>query len=237
MQEMMNPELNVVFMPKGSFQLEWADMQDAINKSSRLLQEEIYKQFSADADSWILFLGFCDHQVSLSPSLDYWRNFSGVFARRLCQTPDIAPHKCCIGRGIAALKPKCVNDKFLYQAMLSHAKTLLKMAQGNRFQNINSKQLSDLILSLPPLLEQKKIAEILKTVDDAIEKTAQPIEKTKEIKRSLMQSMKKRQNKIVELMSLMGDLIAMELDHEKYLEMLKKGLAQVLLTGKTRVGV
>ena len=85
----MNQELNVVVMPNGSFQLEWTDTQDAINKSSRLLQEEIYKQFSADADSWLLFLGFCDHQVSLSPSLDYWRNFTGAFAKRLCQTPDL----------------------------------------------------------------------------------------------------------------------------------------------------
>jgi non-specific serine/threonine protein kinase len=76
---MMNQELNVVVMPNGSFQLEWADTQDAINKSSQLLQEEIYKQFSADTDSWLLFLGFCDHQVSLSLSLDYWRNFTGAF--------------------------------------------------------------------------------------------------------------------------------------------------------------
>ena len=86
---MMNQELNVVVMPNGSFQLEWTDTQDAISKSSRLLQEEIYKQFSAYADSWLLFLGFCDHQVSLSPSLDYWRNFTGAFAKRLCQTPDL----------------------------------------------------------------------------------------------------------------------------------------------------
>ena len=89
MHEMMNQELNVVVMPNGSFQLEWADTQDVINKSSRLLQEGIYKQFSADADSWLLFLGFCDHQVSLSPSLDYWRNFTGDFTKRLCQTPDL----------------------------------------------------------------------------------------------------------------------------------------------------
>ena len=86
---MMNQELNVVVMPNGSFQLEWADTQDAINKSNRLLQKEIYKQFSADADSWLLFLGFCDDQVSLSPSLDYWRNFTGAFSKRLCQTPDL----------------------------------------------------------------------------------------------------------------------------------------------------
>ena len=89
MQEMMNQELNVVVMPNGSLQLEWTDTQKNRNKSSMLLQEEIYKWFSGDADSWLLFLGFCDHQVLLSPSLDYWRNFAGVFTKRLSQTPDL----------------------------------------------------------------------------------------------------------------------------------------------------
>jgi len=89
MQEMMNQELNVVVMPNGSLQLEWTDTQKNRNKSSMLLQEEIYKRFSGDADSWLLFLDFCDHQVLLSPSLDYWRNFAGVFTKRLSQTPDL----------------------------------------------------------------------------------------------------------------------------------------------------
>ncbi|MEE8551907.1 MAG: DEAD/DEAH box helicase [Desulfobacterales bacterium] len=85
----MNQELNVVVMPNGSLQLEWTDTEEVINKSSRLLQQEIYKRFSANNDSWLLFLGFCDHQVSLSPSLDYWRNFTGAFATKLSQTPDL----------------------------------------------------------------------------------------------------------------------------------------------------
>ncbi len=89
MQEMMNQELNVVVMPNGSLQLEWTDTEKNRNKSSMLLQENIYKRFSADANSWLLFLGFCDHQVLLSPSLDYWRNFAGVFTKRLSQTPDL----------------------------------------------------------------------------------------------------------------------------------------------------
>ena len=89
MQKMMDQELNVVVMPNGSLQLEWTDTEDDIKKSNRLLQEEIYKRFSANGDSWLLLLGFCDHQVSLSPSLDYWRSFTGVFAKRLSQTPDL----------------------------------------------------------------------------------------------------------------------------------------------------
>lgn len=85
----MNQELNVVVMPNGSLQLEWTDTEEVINKSSRLLQQEIFKRFSTKNDSWLLFLSLCDHQVSLSPPLDYWRNFSGTFAMKLSQTPDL----------------------------------------------------------------------------------------------------------------------------------------------------
>ena len=36
-----------------------------------------------------MFLGFCDLQVSLSLSLDCWPNFTGAFAAKLSQTPDL----------------------------------------------------------------------------------------------------------------------------------------------------
>ncbi len=85
----MNRELIVVVMPNGSLQLEWTDAEENINKSSRLLQEEISKRFISDPDSWLLFSGFCDKRVSISPSLDYWRNFAGLFAHKLSQTPDL----------------------------------------------------------------------------------------------------------------------------------------------------
>ncbi|MBW2568988.1 MAG: DEAD/DEAH box helicase [Deltaproteobacteria bacterium] len=89
MHKVMNQELIVVVMPNGSLQLEWTNTQDAVSKNSRLLQKEIYKRFTTDADSWLLFLGFCDHQVLLSTSLDYWRSFAGAFAKRLSKTPDL----------------------------------------------------------------------------------------------------------------------------------------------------
>ncbi|MDY6971325.1 MAG: DEAD/DEAH box helicase [Thermodesulfobacteriota bacterium] len=85
----MNRELDVIIMPNGSLQLEWTERQNDLNKDSRLLQEEIFKCFSDNPDTWLLFLGFCDQQVGLSPSLDFWRNFTGVYTRRLCRTPDL----------------------------------------------------------------------------------------------------------------------------------------------------
>ena len=58
MSEFTNRELNVVVMPNKSLLLEWADSQGTVNKSSGLLQEEIYERFETDNDSWLLFLGF-----------------------------------------------------------------------------------------------------------------------------------------------------------------------------------
>lgn len=122
----MNKELDVVVMPNGSLQLEWTDTQDAVSISSRLLQKEIYKRFTADIDSWLLVLGFCDQQVSLSPSLNYWRDFTGVFAQELCRTPDLEAlrHKANVLirqdelRGYLDQAPLMVGSEYLSPTLL-----------------------------------------------------------------------------------------------------------------------
>src|SRR5210317_1969506 len=86
---MPNRELSVVVMPNGTLQPEWIDTKENIPKSSRLLQEEIFNRFVADADTGLLFLGFCDKNVTLSPSLEYWRDFAGLFTRELSRTPEL----------------------------------------------------------------------------------------------------------------------------------------------------
>ena len=85
----MNQELNIVVMPNGLLQPEWTDAQEAVNKSAQLLQEEIFSRYQADENSWLLFAGFCDKTVILSPSLNFWRNFAGVFTKKLSRIPDI----------------------------------------------------------------------------------------------------------------------------------------------------
>lgn len=100
---------------------------------------------------------------------------------------NIAPHKCCIGRGIAAVRAKVAYDNFLYHSILLHRKALSRICQGSTFEAINRKELTELLISLPPSLEQKRIADILTTVDDAIEKTNQIIDRIKKLKKGLMQ--------------------------------------------------
>jgi type I restriction enzyme S subunit len=55
--------------------------------------------------------------------------------------------------------------------------------------NINANEYSNMFVPKPPIEEQKKIAEILTTVDKAIEKTTQIIERTKELKKGLMRKL------------------------------------------------
>src|SRR4030042_1811804 len=98
---------------------------------------------------------------------------------------NIAPHKCCIGRGLAAITAKSTNPNYLYHSLFIHRKALQKIAQGSTFEAINRKELLGLSIFSPPFSEQKKIGEILTTVDEAIEKTDQVIEKTKEAKQGI----------------------------------------------------
>lgn len=66
---------------------------------------------------------------------------------------------------------------------------IISYQAGSTMKNINLPILKSLHLIAPPLPEQKKIAEILSTVDDAIEKNDEIIEKTKELKKGLMQEL------------------------------------------------
>ena len=67
-------------------------------------------------------------------------------------------------------------------------KILMSYANRSKVYGITKKSLGEVIVILPTLSEQQKIAEILSTVDEAIEKTATIIEETRQLKKGLMQS-------------------------------------------------
>lgn len=63
------------------------------------------------------------------------------------------------------------------------------LSGGSTRQRVSRRNLETIKIISPPLSEQKKIAEILTTVNDAIEETGRIIEKTKELKKGLMQQL------------------------------------------------
>lgn len=84
-----------------------------------------------------------------------------------------------------------VSSYYIYQYLQSalFQKILNKYASGTTAKGIQQSKLLTLPIECPDLQEQQKIAEILTTVDNAIEKTEQIIDKYKNIKTGMMQDL------------------------------------------------
>jgi len=68
-------------------------------------------------------------------------------------------------------------------------KEIYRLSTGSAQSNYGPSHLKKIYLILPSLPEQRKIAEVLETVDNAIEKTDRIIQKYKRIKQGLMQDL------------------------------------------------
>ena len=80
---------------------------------------------------------------------------------------NVAPVRLCIGRGLAALRPMGSDREFLFQALGALAPIFARLSQGSTFEAINGTDLRAISLVLPPLEEQRRIAEVLWSVDEA----------------------------------------------------------------------
>ena len=79
--------------------------------------------------------------------------------------------------------------KFFYYWIINNRNQLIRFSQGSTFLELYRKTFSKINVPLPPLPEQQKIAEILSTVDEQISATECIIEKSKELKKGLMQKL------------------------------------------------
>ena len=87
----------------------------------------------------------------------------------------------------SAAKLLRARDKNINLFYIFNAMQLIKLKPGSEHKRFWISEYSRLSIPLPPLPEQQKIAEILETIDNAIEKTDKIIEKYKRIKQGLMQ--------------------------------------------------
>jgi type I restriction enzyme S subunit len=103
----------------------------------------------------------------------------------------IAGIDIAISQDLTGLVPD--NDKanveYLYWAILNKSSQLSGLSQGSTVKGLTRDYVKNLKVFLPPLSEQNKIAEILSTVDQAIEKVVEAIEKTQRLKKGLMQGL------------------------------------------------
>jgi len=95
-------------------------------------------------------------------------------------------------QGCKGLIPKNSSEiapEFFCYYFLNQKEALRNLSSGSTFKELSKDSLESFTIILPPLPEQKKIAEILSTVDQAIEKVNEAIEKTQRLKKGLMQEL------------------------------------------------
>lgn len=83
---------------------------------------------------------------------------------------NIANADYCIGRGLCSISLINGNNVFLFYLLNFLKKSIEKEGTGSTFKAINKANLENFALPLPPLPEQKRIAEILSAIDEKIEK-------------------------------------------------------------------
>lgn len=92
-------------------------------------------------------------------------------------------------KGLILRPGKEANTMFFCYYLLSKKQELQNLSGGSTFKELSKDLLESFKILFPPLNEQKKIAEILSTVDQAIEKVGEAIEKTQRLNKGLMQEL------------------------------------------------
>ena len=103
---------------------------------------------------------------------------------------NIADKKYCIGRGLAAIRAReKIDSKFLFYFLLINKNKIQSESSGSTFKSINKNVLENFEILLPTKPTQQKIVKILDNIQVEIDNQRQVIEKTKELKKSLMKKM------------------------------------------------
>lgn len=96
----------------------------------------------------------------------------------------------CIGRGVAAFRPrKNTNNLFLYYTLERLNYELNRLSQGSTFTAINGKELKGFKITRLPLEEQEKIGKILNECDEEISRCKMHLSNIVALKKKLTNSM------------------------------------------------
>ncbi len=96
-----------------------------------------------------------------------------------------------LGQDTVLIKPQKIDSKFVFYKLQSEVmqRSISKLAGGSTFSRINLADIRKLKFNVPPLPEQKKIAQILSTWDKAMTTTEQLLANSQQQKKALMQQL------------------------------------------------
>jgi len=82
---------------------------------------------------------------------------------------NITKDEVCIGRGLAAIRGLNGTHRDYLYYFLTYISDMVVGNEGTLFDSINKTQIENIKIALPPLAEQKAIADVLSSFDDKIE--------------------------------------------------------------------
>jgi type I restriction enzyme S subunit len=104
---------------------------------------------------------------------------------------NLSPSKCCIGRGLCAIRghPNVITQKYLFYYLRSIESRIAEKSSGSTFTAITKPDIERLPIPLPPLEEQRRIVEILEQADELRRKKKAALVLVDKIIRSLFLDM------------------------------------------------
>jgi type I restriction enzyme S subunit len=143
--------------------------------------------YNSDGEGWPLVAGAGDFD-GLHPRPSKFTTASNA---RLCEAGDVilgiratigvkvlADSVYCLGRGVAGLRPMAALDaRFLWNWLDHVAPQLAGKGRGATFKQVNKADIADLVVPLPPIDEQQRIAAVLDAADALRAKRRQALAK------------------------------------------------------------
>ena len=150
---------------------------------------EVHKKHVSQVDQYITQLGFDNSSAKLFPPKTLLIALAGQGKTR--GTVAISEIELTTNQSIAGvmIKDSSVSPDYVFQNLDSRYEELRCVSGGSGRAGLNLSIIGEQEVLLPPLPEQQKIAAILSSVDDVIEKTQAQIDKLKDLKTGMMQEL------------------------------------------------
>jgi type I restriction enzyme S subunit len=154
-------------------EIEWVTPTDITREKTRTLKE---------AKEKISQKGLSNSSAKLLPI-----NTVLMTSRATLGEMKVSASECCTNQGFKSLIPRAKTDVwFLYYQMMRKKPEYEALGIGSTFLEVNKKDTDSFLIEFPPYDQQQKIAKILTTVDNLIEKTQALIDKYTAIKQGMM---------------------------------------------------
>ena len=85
----MTQQLNAHILSNGNLVLEFEQTREKISTRQKSLEKKIHEFYRDDHLAALFYLGTCDTDIPLSPSLEFWRGFSRGYIEQIRLNPDI----------------------------------------------------------------------------------------------------------------------------------------------------